>query len=141
MKISVFQTVQFIYLFMAVSWRCPCWEHIVREIASGTLHFQKHFSYSEILWCHNFCDKLCCAFPAEGAEGLKEQGRISFWFLQVLYWSNFIVKYTLKCCHLSSFFFFKFTNPFVYRSLLLNKLKALFLKYNFELYLVNSLKN
>lgn len=39
------------------------------------------------------------------------------------------------------FFFFKFTNPFVYRSLLLNKLKALFFKYNFELYLVNSLKN
>lgn len=83
-----------IYLFMTVFWWCPCWEHREREIASKILHFQKHFSYSEILWCHNFCDKLCCAFPAEGAEGLEEQGCISFWLLQVLYWSNFMVKYT-----------------------------------------------
>lgn len=75
------------------------------DITSKTLHFfHKTFSYSEILWCLNFCEKLCCALPAEGAEGLEQKGCLSFWLLQALYWNTFNSKHTLRSCHLSQLF-------------------------------------
>lgn len=82
------------------------WEKKIykRYHIQNTSFFHKNFSSSGRLWCLNFCDKLCCAFPAEGAEGLEQEGCLCFWLPKVLYWSSFNAKYTLKICHLSLLF-------------------------------------